>query len=91
LKQSLSTGSFELIKWTREQLSEAELGDRVELLEVAAEFHRVGVFVWLQRDATFFERELLWVFALERKLADALMVVLESEFHLGGTVRVRWH
>jgi hypothetical protein len=36
--------------------------------------------VWLLRDATVFERELLGVFALERKLADSLVVALENGF-----------
>jgi hypothetical protein len=80
LKQSISTGSLELIKLMRERLPEGELRDRVELLEVAAEFHQEEVLVWLLRDATVFEQELLGVFALERKVADSLVVALENGF-----------
>jgi hypothetical protein len=80
LKQAISTGNFSLIKLMRDRLPEGELLDRVDLLEVAAEFHQPEVLGWLLRDATVFERELLGVFALEGKLADSLVVALESGF-----------
>jgi hypothetical protein len=50
-------------------------------MEVAAEFHQEEVLVWLLRDATVFERELVGVFALERKLAKSLVVALENGLH----------
>jgi hypothetical protein len=78
LKQSISTGNLELIKLMRERLPDGELRDRVELREVAAEFHQKEVLTWLLRDATIFERELL--FALERKLAGALETALENGY-----------
>jgi hypothetical protein len=81
LKQSLSTGNLELIKLMRERLPEGELRYRVDLLEAAAEFHQEEVLAWLLRDATVFDRELLGVFALERKLADSFVVALEDGFH----------
>jgi hypothetical protein len=81
LKQSISTGNLELIKLMRERLPEAELRDRVDLLEVTAEFQQEEVLTWLLRDATVFERELLGVFALEWKLADSLEVASENGFH----------
>jgi hypothetical protein len=81
LKQSISTGNLGMFRMVRERLSEGELGDRVNLMEVAAEFHQEEVLTWLHRDATVFERELLGVFALERKLADSLVVALENGFH----------
>jgi hypothetical protein len=81
LKQSISTGNLELIKLMRERLPKGELRGRVELMEVAAEFHQEEVLAWLLRDATVFERELLGVFTLERKLADSLVVALENGFH----------
>jgi hypothetical protein len=65
---------------TRECLPEGELRDRVDLMEVAAEFHQEEMLTWLHRDATVFERELLGVFALGRKLADSLVVALENGF-----------
>jgi hypothetical protein len=80
LKQSISTGNLELIKLMRERLPEGELRDRVDLLEVAAEFHHEQVLAWLLRDATIFDLELLGVFALGRKLSDSLVVALESGF-----------
>jgi hypothetical protein len=80
LKQSISTGNLELIKLVRERLPEGELGVRVDLLEVAAEFHQEEVLAWLLRDATVFDLELLGVFALERKLADSLVVALKKSF-----------
>jgi hypothetical protein len=49
-------------------------------MEVAAEFHQNEVLVWLLRDATVCERELLGVFAFERKLADMLLVTFENGF-----------
>jgi hypothetical protein len=70
-----------MFRMVRERLPEGELGDRVDLMEVAAEFHQEEVLVWLLRDATVFERELLGVFALERKEADSLVVALENGFH----------
>jgi hypothetical protein len=76
LKQSISTGCLELIKLVRERLSGEELRDRVGLSEVAAVFRQERVLKWLLRDATEFERELLGVFALERKLADSLVIAL---------------
>jgi hypothetical protein len=81
LRQSLPTGSFQLIKMRRERLPEGASRDRVDLLEVAAEFHQEEVLVGLLRDVTVFERELLGVFALERKLADSLVVTSESGVH----------
>jgi hypothetical protein len=80
LKQSISTGNLELIKLMRERLPEDELRDRMDLMEVAAEFHQEEVSLWLLRDATLFDSELLAVFALERKLADSLVVALENGF-----------
>jgi hypothetical protein len=80
LKMAIATGIFELIKMMRERLPEAELRDRLGLLEVAAEFHQPEVLGWLLRDATVFEQELLVVFALERELADSMVVAFEIGF-----------
>jgi hypothetical protein len=80
LKQAISTGNLELIKLVRERLPEEERRVRMDLMEVAAEFHHPEVLVWLLRDAAVFERELLGVFALERKLADSLVVAFENGF-----------
>jgi hypothetical protein len=80
LKESLSTGSFELVKMMRERLRDADLRERVDVLEVAAEFHQLDMLTWLLRDATIFERELLVAFALEERLADALVAAFEDGF-----------
>jgi hypothetical protein len=64
---------------TRERLPE-ELRDRLDLMEVAGEFHQGEVLAWLLRYATIPERELFSVLALERKLADSLMVAFENGF-----------
>jgi hypothetical protein len=81
LKQSISTGNLGMFRMVRERLPEGELRDRVDLMEVAAEFHQEEALIWLLREATVFERELLCVFALERKLADSLVVASENGFH----------
>jgi hypothetical protein len=80
LKQSISTGNLELIKLMRERLPEAERRGRLDLLEVATEFHREEVLAWLLRDATVFDLELLEVFAVERKLAAALETALNNGY-----------
>jgi hypothetical protein len=54
----MSIGSLELVKMMRERLPQAEFQDRVDLLEVAAEFHQPEILGWLLRDATVVEGEL---------------------------------
>jgi hypothetical protein len=81
LKQSISGGNLGMFRMVRERLPEGELGDRVDLMGVAAEFYQEEMLTWLLRDATVFERELLGVFALELQLADPLMVASENGFH----------
>jgi hypothetical protein len=80
LKMALAAGNLELIRLVRRQLREAELEHRVDLLEVAAEFHQLEALVWLVRDASIVELELLAVFALEQKLADMLVVAFDNGF-----------
>jgi hypothetical protein len=80
LKQSISTGNLELFKMMRERLSKRDLRERLDLMEISAHFHQVEVFRWLCRDATICEREFLWVFALEGKLAVTLLPALEGGF-----------
>jgi hypothetical protein len=80
LKQSISTGSLELFRMMRERLSERDLRERLDLMELAADFHQWEVFLWLCRDATICERELLWLFALEGKLAVALLRAQDGGF-----------
>jgi hypothetical protein len=80
LEQAMSTGSFEMIKLVRERLPEAEFQDLLDLVVVAAEFHQSDVLRWLLRDAAVFEQELLTVVAVERKLADSLVIAFENGF-----------
>jgi hypothetical protein len=84
LKMAISAGSVELIRlvWVR-LLDEPHA--RASLLEVAAEFHREVPLMWLFRDSTVFEQELLFVFALEARTADGLLGV-----HCEG-FRPWWH
>jgi hypothetical protein len=90
----MSRGNLELIKMMREHLSEAEFRLVDDLMEVAAEFHQGEVLVWFFRDATIFERELLGVLALERKLADSLVLAFETGFepwwYLTREVSLKW-
>jgi hypothetical protein len=80
LKQALSAGNLELIRLIEKRLPEAELERRGDLLEVAGEFHQLEPLAWLFRDARMTDRELFVAFALERHLADGLVVVLEGGF-----------
>jgi hypothetical protein len=94
LKQSISTGSLELFKLMRERLPERELRHRADLMDVAAGFHQLEVLVWLLRDATVLEREVLLASAFEWKLADALLVALENGYRpwsrRGREVSLEW-
>jgi hypothetical protein len=47
---------------------------RADLLEVAADFHRDAAVGWLFRDASELEKQTFAEYALEQKLADALVV-----------------
>jgi hypothetical protein len=69
----------------RERLGETELRGRVDLLEVAADFHQLEVVGWLLRDAATFEREVLALMGLEDRLAGTLEVAFEGGF------RPWWH
>jgi hypothetical protein len=80
LKQALSFGNLELIRLIEKRLPEAELERRADLLEVAGDFHQLEPLAWLFRDARMTDRELFVAFALERHLADGLVVVLEGGF-----------
>jgi hypothetical protein len=58
LKMAISSGSLELIRMMRERLPEGELGERVDLMEVAADFHQeeAGVVVSGRAGGGFRER-----------------------------------
>jgi hypothetical protein len=78
LKMALATGNPELIRLIWQRLPEGDRRRRDDLLEVAADYHREAPLAWLHRDATGFERELFALFALERHLADALLIGLQN-------------
>jgi hypothetical protein len=80
LKMAISGGNVELIRVVLGRLPEAALETRAELLEVAADFHQVETLAWLFRDATMLEREVLFAFALEHHLADAVLALLREGF-----------
>jgi hypothetical protein len=77
---AISAGNLELIKLKCERLAEAELADRRDLIEVAADCDQPEVFVWLLRDSMAVGRQLFGVIALEGRLADAVGVAFHSEF-----------
>jgi hypothetical protein len=77
LKMAISSGNLELIRLAWERLPE-EHETRFDLLEVAADFHREEPFVWLFRDATGLEREAFLEIALERRLADAVVLAVAT-------------
>jgi hypothetical protein len=52
LLQAISVGNLELIRMMRERLPGDELRDRIDLMEVATDFHQLEVVAWLFRDAT---------------------------------------
>jgi hypothetical protein len=71
LKAALSSGSFELVRICWERLPDGQEKGRLDLLEVAADFHQPEVLSWLFRDADKFAKELFVDFAIRRHLADA--------------------
>jgi hypothetical protein len=73
LKQALATGSPELIAALWGGMPGSALAQRGDLLEVAADFHQAAVFTWLFRGADPVDRERSAIFALEHRLADALL------------------
>jgi hypothetical protein len=58
LKMGLSCGSFELVRICWERPPEQQGKERLDLLEVACEFHQLELVPWLFRDAGEFEKEL---------------------------------
>jgi hypothetical protein len=80
LKMALSSGNFELVRICWERLPDEQEMVRLDLLEVASDFHQLEVLSWLFRDADPFERELFVEFAIRRHLADALLTVLVDGF-----------
>jgi hypothetical protein len=80
LKMAVSSGSFELVRICWERLPDEREKDRLDLLEVAADFHQLEVLSWLFRDADPFVRELFIDFAIRHHVADALLAVLVDGF-----------
>jgi hypothetical protein len=80
LKMAPSSGNFELTRICWERLPDEQERERLDLLEVAADFHQLEIFAWLFRGAGKFEKELFVDFAIHRHLADALLAVLVDGF-----------
>jgi hypothetical protein len=78
LKMAISTGRVDLIWMVRERLP--EIKHELELLEVAADFHRPAPLTWLLGEVTDFEREEFFGFAIEHKLADANLTAVENGY-----------
>jgi hypothetical protein len=79
LKMALASGNIELVRMCWGLLPD-EQDERLDLLEVASDFHRVEVLAWLFRDTDKFEKELFVGFAIRRHLADALLTVSVDRF-----------
>jgi hypothetical protein len=75
-----ATGIPEVVRLIWERLRDAEHAHRGGLREVAAHFHRLAPLEWLFREATPVERDGFIEFALKRRLADAMLVVLRRGF-----------
>jgi TPR repeat protein len=80
LKMALSCDSFELVRICWERLPGVEEKERLDLLEVPADFHQRDLLAWLFRDASPLEKELFVGFAILRHLADGLLAVLVDGF-----------
>lgn len=80
LKMAISSGVIELVRMIWGRLPSDDQRLRLDLMEVAADFHRDEVLGWLFRDGTIVEREFLTVLTLERRLADAILAVGEWGF-----------
>jgi hypothetical protein len=80
LKMALSSGNFELVRICWERLPEIEQAERVDLLEVASDFHQPELLAWLFRDADRFAKELFIGIAIRRHLAGALLAVSVDGF-----------
>jgi hypothetical protein len=75
-----ASGNLELIRICWERLPGEQGKGRLDLLEVAIDFHQLDVLAWLFRDADTFEKELFIDFAIGRHLADALLTVIVDGF-----------
>jgi hypothetical protein len=82
LKMAISTGNAELIKMVTGRLAADVLEHKFDLLEIAAEFHRDEPFAWLFRDASPLEKEAIVEFALERHLADAVLIAVSTGYRI---------
>jgi hypothetical protein len=71
---------FELVRLIWGRVPERSHRKRVDLMKVAADFHRTEVLSWLFRDADDLEREVFIAFAIHQRLADALLTVLAGGF-----------
>jgi hypothetical protein len=78
VKMALSTGNAEIVRLLWQRVGEVQQATRADLLQVAADFHRDVPLGWLFRDANVLEREVAAEFALERKLADGLLVMISN-------------
>ena len=64
---AISRGNLELIRLAWGRLPEEDHEGRVDLLEVAADFHRPEPLPWLFRDAAVLDREVFAGLAIERR------------------------
>jgi hypothetical protein len=77
---ALSSGNFELVRICWERLPGEQEAMRLDLVQVASDFHQLEILAWLFRDFDRFGKELFIDFAIRRDLADALLTVVVDGF-----------
>jgi hypothetical protein len=78
---ALSSGKIELIELILERVPKSELDkSRLDLLEVASDFHHDTVVAWLFREAEPLEKEQFIELSIRGRRADSLLSVLEEGF-----------
>jgi hypothetical protein len=85
LKMALSSGKIELIEFVLERVPKGELErSRLDLLEVASDFHHGTVVAWLFRDADGFEKEQFMEVAIRCRRAPVCWRCWKKDSSRGG-------
>jgi hypothetical protein len=77
---AVSSGNVEIIRIVWDSLSGRDRVVTSQFLEVAADFHRAEILMWLFDNASVGVRERFIQFALRRHLADSLLAVLKGGY-----------
>jgi hypothetical protein len=78
--KALANGSAELIHLFWDAWPEERRVVRPQFLEVAGDYHRVDVVLWLFEQAAPRVRESFFIFALRRRMADSLVAVFDGGY-----------